>query len=288
MLVDTEAKALIARLASQARHEFIEHEGRRVCWRGFGAGSPLVLVHGGHGSWLHWLRNIEALAAHHAVWLPDLPGYGDSDEPVPNGGLSSLLDPTIATLNRLVGADTPIDLLGFSFGGLVVAQLAVERPQVRRLALLGPAGHQGRRRPRGELRSWKVGAQSADPAALDEVMRHNLAMHMLHTAAQDIDPLALHIHTEACLRTRFRSKEISRGGGLMAALAQRRGPSLLVWGEHDVTAQPEVIARALSDRLPDCSTHVVEGSGHWVQFERADDINRLLLAWFSADPKDKT
>lgn len=275
-------------LVSQARCEFIDHEGRRVCWRGFGAGRPVVLLHGGHGSWLHWVRNIEALAAHHAVWVPDLPGYGDSDDPVPGGGLPSLVGPVMATLNQLVGAETPIDLVGFSFGGLVAAHLAAQRPQVQRLALLGPAGHEGRRRPRGALRSWKVAMQCADPAALDEVMRHNLAMHMLNAAASDIDPLAVQIHTEACLRTRFRSKEISQGGGLLQVLAQRRGSSLLAWGEHDVTADPGVIARALADEVPDCQTHLIEGAGHWVQFERADDINRLLLAWLSADLKDMT
>jgi pimeloyl-ACP methyl ester carboxylesterase len=43
-----------------------------------GAGRPLVLVHGGHGSWLHWVRNIEALSAKRTLWIPDLPGYGDS------------------------------------------------------------------------------------------------------------------------------------------------------------------------------------------------------------------
>lgn len=283
-----QAQSLISRLASQARCEFVDHEGRRVCWRGFGAGRPVVLLHGGHGSWLHWVRNIEALAAHHAVWVPDLPGYGDSDDPVPGGGLPSLVNPTMATLNQLVGADTPIDLVGFSFGGLVAAHLAAQRPLVGRLALLGPAGHQGRRRPRGELRSWKVAAQSADAAALDEVMRHNLAMHLLHTAASDIDPLAVQIHTQSCLHTRFRSKEISQGGGLIQALAQRRGPSLLAWGEHDVTAEPDVIARALADEVPDCQTHLIEAAGHWVQYERADEINRLLLAWLSADLKDMT
>jgi len=55
-----------------------------------------------------------------------------------------------------------------------------------------------------------------------------------------------------------------------------------------VTADPVVIARALTDEVPDCQTHLVEGAGHWVQFERADDINRLLLAWLSADLKDMT
>jgi pimeloyl-ACP methyl ester carboxylesterase len=271
------AQTLITRLTSQARVEFVEHEGRRMCWRGFGSGAPLVLLHGGHGSWLHWVCNIEALAAHHTVWVADLPGYGDTDEPVPGGGLDSLLKPTIATLNHLVGANTPIDLVGFSFGGLVAAHLAAQRPQVRRLVLLGPGGHQSRRRPRGELRSWKAAAQSADLAALDDVMRHNLSMHMLHAAAEEIDPLAVQIHTDACLRTRFRSKDISQGGGLQQALAQRHGPSLLVWGEHDVTADPEVIGSALAASVPDGRAHVVKGAGHWVQFERADEINALLL-----------
>ena len=144
------AQSLITRLTNQAKSEFVGHEGLRICWHKFGAGSPLVLLHGGHGSWLHWVCNIEALASHHTVWVPDLPGYGDADEPLPGGGLPSLLEPTIATLNHVVGVDTPIDLVGFSFGGLVAAHLAAQRPRVRRLALLGPGGHQTRRRPRGE------------------------------------------------------------------------------------------------------------------------------------------
>jgi pimeloyl-ACP methyl ester carboxylesterase len=108
-------------------------------------------------------------------------------------------------------------------------------------------------------------------------MRHNLSMHMLHAAAEEIDPLAVQIHTDACLRTRFRSKDISQGGGLQQALTQRHGPSLLVWGEHDVTADPEVIGSALAASVPDGRAHVVKGAGHWVQFERADEINALLL-----------
>lgn len=289
MHLDQERSLLqIARVASQARQEFVEHEGRKVCWRSFGAGPLVVLLHGGHGNWLHWLRNIEALAVHHTVLVPDLPGYGDSDEPIPGSGLPALLDLTMATLNQLVGTAKPIDLVGFSFGGLVAAHVAAQRPQVRHLVLLGPTGHRGRRRPRGELRSWKKAAQSTDAHAVAAVMRHNLAVHMLHTAKQDIDPMAVHIHTQACLHTRFRSKEISQSGGLPEALRQRSGPSLLVWGEHDVTAEPEVISRALLEWVPDCKTQLIEGAGHWVQFERADDINRLLLAWFSTDPKDMT
>ena len=33
-----------------------------VVWRIWGTGDPLVLLHGGTGSWMHWVRNIEALS----------------------------------------------------------------------------------------------------------------------------------------------------------------------------------------------------------------------------------
>jgi len=270
--------ALIDTLSAQARTERVAWAGGQVGWRGFGSGSPVVLVHGGHGSWLHWVRNIEALAAQHTVWVPDLPGFGDSDAPE-GEGLAALLDPTLSTLDTLIGPDTPVQLVGFSFGGLVAAHLAARRPRVRRLALLGTGGHQGARRPKGELVNWKPAWRAGDAAAVERAMRHNLAMHMLSVAAADIDPLALRVHTEACVRTRFRSKEISRAGGLAGALAVYAGPTLLAWGEHDVTAEPERIAPMLAAPLPEARTRVVDGAGHWVQYERADAINPLLLDW---------
>lgn len=270
---------LIESLSAQARTEHVPWSGGRVCWRGFGSGSPVVLVHGGHGSWLHWARNIEALAARHTVWVVDLPGFGDSDAPA-GDGLASLLAPTLSTLDQLIGAGTPMQLVGFSFGGLVAAHMAAQRPHVQRLALLGTGGHQGRRRPRGELIPWKPAWQAGDAAAVERAMRHNLAMHMLSGSAHDIDPLSLRIHTTACVRTRFRSKEISRSGALVDALAAYPGPVLLAWGEHDVTAEPAAIASTLTSALPDARARIVSGAGHWVQYERADEVNPMLLAWF--------
>ena len=62
-----------------------------LVWHRWGAhdsadrGAPVVLLHGGSGSWTHWVRNIAALAqAGHSVWVPDLPGFGDSSPP-PDG-----------------------------------------------------------------------------------------------------------------------------------------------------------------------------------------------------------
>jgi pimeloyl-ACP methyl ester carboxylesterase len=31
-----------------------------VVWRSWGSGPPLLLLHGLHGSWMHWVRNVAA------------------------------------------------------------------------------------------------------------------------------------------------------------------------------------------------------------------------------------
>ena len=268
----------------RARQHRVIHQGRQVCWHQMGNGPPLVLLHGGHGSWLHWVRNIEVLATRYTVWVPDMPGYGDSDAP-PEPTMDSLVATTTGTLNQLVGDLTPVNLVGFSFGGLVAAHLAAQRQHIHRLALLGPGGHGGQRRPSGELRSWRSAADagnSGDRAALAQVMRHNLAVHMLHDPAR-IDALAVQVHTDACLHTRFHSKTISRSATLGAVLDRCPSPLLLAWGEHDVTAQPDAIALTLSEGRANCRTHIVANAGHWAQYEQADAVNHLLLDWLGRD-----
>src|SRR6202012_2762510 len=49
-----------------------------MVWRRWGNGPALVLLHGGYGSWTHWLRNVENLASRYSVLACDLPGLGES------------------------------------------------------------------------------------------------------------------------------------------------------------------------------------------------------------------
>lgn len=274
-----------AALVRPAQRHAVDSHGGRVVWRVFGQGRPLVLLHGGHGSWLHWARNIETLAAQRMVCVPDMPGYGESDATA-ESTLPLLLQQRLAgSLDALLGSGTSIDLAGFSFGGLVAAHLAASRGGVDRLALLGPGGHGGQRRPRAELVGWRAAAQSGDAAALQQAMRHNLLAHMLHAEAS-VDALALQIHTQACLHTRFRSKPISRAGGLQSLLPQGARSLLLAWGEHDVTADPVPLAPTLAACHPHCRTAIVPNAGHWVQYEAAPAIHMLLGPWLAAPTPD--
>jgi pimeloyl-ACP methyl ester carboxylesterase len=258
----------------------------QTVWHAMGASSgdashPLVLLHGGHGSWQHWARNIAPLAQHYRVLVPDLPGYGESDPP-PEPTMHSLVNTTRAALDQLLGAGTPVRLAGFSFGGLVAAHTAAQRPHVTHLALLGPAGHGSPRRPQGALQDWRDAARDHNAVGLRAIMRHNLLMHMLQHASS-VDEQALELHTHACIHTRFHSKKISLAGGLLDALAtaQRTNPAMqlsAMWGEHDVTCTPGTVLHALQVAgLSLQRSQIVPHAGHWVQYEAADAANDFVL-----------
>ncbi|TXH55972.1 MAG: alpha/beta fold hydrolase, partial [Burkholderiaceae bacterium] len=96
-----------------------------MLWRSWGdGGDPVVLFHGGSGSWNHWVRNIvPLLEAGRQVWVPDLPGFGDSASPPSGGDADALPAPMEAALRTLLG-DTAVDLVGFSFGTMVATFIA--------------------------------------------------------------------------------------------------------------------------------------------------------------------
>ncbi|MBJ2155003.1 alpha/beta fold hydrolase [Variovorax sp. IB41] len=273
----------IARIDALSTHHDPVHDGVRVRWRRFGTDTtkpPIVLLHGGHGSWMHWLRNADALSAGRTLLLPDMPGFHDSDAPprVAPGedSLLPLLNALGGTLDALVGAGTPIDLGGFSFGGLTAARFAVQRGAVRKLALLGSGGHGTLRRMTAQMINWRT---APDREAERAALLHNLGALMLHDTAT-VDPLAFEIHDISCHGTRFRSKEVSQAGGLRKAIDTLGVPTLLLWGEYDVTADPRPLVALLASEGPDREGVVIDGAGHWVQYERAAETNARLVKFF--------
>jgi pimeloyl-ACP methyl ester carboxylesterase len=288
MSATSDAHAVIDALHARLQTRLTQHAGCETCWHHLGDGPPLVLLHGGHGSWLHWVRNVEALAATHQVWVPDMPGFGESDDlpcsPHDPQRLVRLAETLAAGIDELCGAQQAIDLAGFSFGGLVSAEVARQRGGVRRLALIGPAGHRTPRRPIEPLRDWRV----PDPAVRRAALQQNLLTFMLgHPArAQREDPLAYAVHAWSCEHTRFRSKSLSVAGDLLAHLVSYPNPLLVLWGEHDVTATPREaglrLAAGLQHSSP-CVSEVVPDAGHWLQYEAADEVNQRLGKWFASD-----
>ena len=271
-------------LAQQARAEchLTPCGDGQVVWHRWGEGEPLVLLHGGSGSWTHWVHNIAALAnAGHSVWVPDLPGFGDSSPP-PDGHDADVLPAWLEQgLSTLIGA-TPVDLVGFSFGGMVGTLWAAEHPgRVRRLLLMGTPGLGLALEQRLDLRMW---SHLPDAAERAEVMRHNLLQLMLkHPASVTELVLQLHSHNLQRENRRMKRRKLSQTDALRHALPRLACPLWGLWGEHDAlfVGRHGDVAQALALAPHFQGLSWVPDAGHWVQFEAAPAVNHWLLRWLA-------
>src|SRR5436309_11203104 len=118
----------------------------RIAVQRRGQGPDVVLFHGGMGSWKHWVRNIDALAARFTVHALDHPSYGDSP-PVPRETTGpAYLDLLHALFLERFAGGAPLRLAGFSFCGGIAANLASgPGPRVTHLCLVSPGGRPLRR-----------------------------------------------------------------------------------------------------------------------------------------------
>jgi 2-hydroxy-6-oxonona-2,4-dienedioate hydrolase len=280
VLDDSRAAACAQIAALESLCERIEQPilDRHLVWHKVGKGPSLVLLHGGHGSWLHWARVIPELSSRFCLYVPDMPGFGASTL-TPSGGLDELVTQLRLGLDALLGAQTPVLLGGFSFGGLVAAQLAAQREQVQRLVLIGPAGHGGPRRQSASPKPWRDLDPDADPVGWAQRMRHNLLAQMLHNEAA-VDGLAMEIQWRSCLQTRFRSKPFSRSSALAPALQAYPGATLELWAEHDVTATPHAMEERTAPGGAARTRQIVGGSGHWLMHERPEQTASLMKKGF--------
>jgi len=112
--------------------QYAQVNGINLYYETYGAGRPLILLHGGLGSGEMFGPILPTLAERHQVIAVDLQGHGrtaDIDRPVD----IRLMADDIAALIDHLGLDKP-DLVGYSLGGGVALQTAVKYPaKVRRL-----------------------------------------------------------------------------------------------------------------------------------------------------------
>jgi pimeloyl-ACP methyl ester carboxylesterase len=267
---------LVAAVAGNARTCRTPCGEGEMVWRVWGRGAPLVLLHGGSGSWMHWIRNIPRLAVHRELWVPDLPGLGDSAMPPKPLIPASVAETVAGGLTALLG-DARLDLVGFSFGGHVAGLVAARLGErVRTLTLVGVAAlglPTTAREPFLKRRPDMGGDETA------AVFRQNLRVLMFADPA-NIDALAVHVQAENVRRARFRSRPFAPGDGLARALERARSPLRTIWGTRDIVARPSLAARldALRHHHPELVVRLIEGAGHWVAYEAADAFNAALLS----------
>lgn len=274
-------EAVLSALSRQAQHHITREQGCRLAWQQWSSqaanAQPLLLIHGGFGSWTHWVANIEALSERYAVWTVDLPGLGDSGDLTSPWSTQAITESVLAGWRVLPPADESLHIAGFSFGGLIAGQFAaLLGDQCIRCILIGASGF-GPLHVQAEL--LPPPSVDDDAAVAESIHRENLARLMIHDPDR-IDSLAAHIHADNLARHRLRSRGMAGSNDLAEVLPEIPARLVGIWGEYDATAGgPENLAareQLFMSAQPDAEFHILRNVGHWAMYEAPSQVNRLI------------
>lgn len=251
-----------------------------LVWRMWGAENtnrpPLILLHGGFGSWNHWIRTIPALEKNHCIIAADLPGCGDSADPLKPYNGESLAALISKGIDHIVANDAPFDLISFSFGGVLSGLVAhAQARRIRSLTLIGsPVLGLTGTGPANELVEV---SPDLPPDQAAPLYRHNLQKLMVYDP-DAADDLALTIQIDNMAKARLRSRGIARTSILADSLRDLPCHLNCIFGDRDTTLTPNLggVRDYVEEIHPDVTFHVVPDAGHWVQYECWERVNDLL------------
>ena len=244
-----------ARIAGPAGVIAVDDGGR--------GGLPVVLVHSLAGNSTHWSKQLEHLRRTRRAVALDLRGHGRSERPG-NG------DYTIAGMaGDLAAVADTLDLdkfvlVGHSMGGGVALAYAGAHPdRVAGLVLVDPIGD-GKQIPPAEAKAYLAGFESnydstsqgywTSIAGPDSVIRKRLLADLKATPREAVvqvlrDVMQFDPHP---------------------ALARYQGPTLsIVTPQNDMPMSLHRLGKGLPHRI-------VTGTGHWIQLDKPEEVNRLL------------
>jgi 3-oxoadipate enol-lactonase len=235
-----------------------------------------VLLHGIGGGRGGWNSTGEALvAAGCRVVAVDFPGYGGSPaiEPFDLPGLAA----SVLRLLDAIGTERAV-LVGHSMGGMVAQELharAAQRVQALVLVATSPAFG----RPEGD---WQREFLQSRFAPLDAGLgMAGLAAQLVPTMVAPDFPRDRLAAAQALMAgvpesTYRRAIAALVGFDRRAELARIAVPTLVITGEHDRTAPPEV-ARRMAAKITGSICTIVPAAGHLLSLERSDALNAALL-----------
>jgi pimeloyl-ACP methyl ester carboxylesterase len=248
-----------------------------LVWRRWakGKGRPIVFVHGGSGSWTHWVKQIPVFKQEHEVWAVDMPGLGESDMP-PVPQIPANCGTVLALgLKTLIPREARAHLVAFSFGAHVSTHALLHlQEHVADFTLTGAAALG---LPQGPGKEFPREMEGMTEDERMEVHRGLLEILMFKDPAR-IDPLAIWLQSENIRQARFRSRPFARTPEIAQYLPEVRIPVKAVWGGDDQTSWPTVEARydAIRQGHPELVTRTVPDAGHWVMYEQPAAYNQAL------------
>jgi len=230
----------------------------------FGAGEPLLFLHGAGG-----LTGVDPfldeLGKYFKVIAPHLPGYGESTG-------SELIDDVVDTslFYQQLMDDLGIvaaHVVGHSMGGMLAAELAaLDTHRVKKLVLVCPAGFWRDENPIPDFFAMDLGDLAAN---LFHDPKSPLAQ-MFTAIPEDGERLA-EMYVERTKRLTQASKFLwpIPDRGLKKRAWRIAAPTLVLWGASDRLIPP-VYAQEFTSRIKQATTQTIKEAGHMLMYEQPE------------------
>ena len=226
-----------------------------------GEGEPLVLMHGGMADSRFFAPNIDALAKHFHVYMPERRGHGHTPDVEGPITYQLMADDTIAFLETVVGE--PADVVGHSDGAFVAMLVAMQRPElVKRLVMIsGGFSKHGEANPDME---WDV----------DQIFEF-LGPSYAEVSPDGID----HFKVVTTKVGEMAEKEPYLEASELANVPHR---TLVMFSDDDLMTMTHAVETY--DALPNAELAVVPGTSHFLTQEKPALVNALVLDFLTNEP----
>lgn len=290
-----------ARVEHLAQEEgYVATRGAIVYCRSIGAGSPLVLLHGGPGqSHDYFLPGILRIARNHRLVLLDERGCGRSQRlsKLADYNLDAMAD-DIEDLRQALDLGK-IDLLGHSVGGILAQAYATRyQSSLRRLILVGTVVNavqaEARLREillaeppevREKLAQLEAeGIFDADSAFKEEYQRVSAPIIGKYNHVRPRAPRSGSIYSELSVdvyqamwgnESDYRISGNMKGFDFSEGMRHLRVPALVVYGDHDIL--PKGPATRLHELISGSELVEIPRSGHMVFDDNPDSFADAVL-----------
>jgi pimeloyl-ACP methyl ester carboxylesterase len=232
----------------------------------YGAGRPVLLLHGGAGpqSMTGFAEHLSAADRVNAL-VPIHPGFGGTDRPSALTGIRALANLYNNVIDKLDLRD--VTIIGNSIGGWLTAEIALlQSPRIRDIVLIDAVGIEVPGHPVADFFSL----------TMDEVFRrsfHDPEPFQIDPAAMTPEAQAVAAGNRAALAA-YAGESMS-DPTLAARLSSLTVPTLVLWGASDQIVDADY-GRAYALAIPTADFKLLTETGHSPQLETPAQVLKAL------------
>ncbi len=248
----------------------------------------LILLHGVGGHAEAYVRNLKSHGEHFSTWALDMIGHGWSDLATHDLEVRHYIDHLLSFMDAAGIAKASIS--GESLGGWVAARFAIDHPdRTDRLVLNTAGGSQADPAVMAKIKELSMRA-ATDPSW--EFIKTRLEWLMADKSKVYDDLVA----TRQAMYSREGMEEGMRHNMILQEMEVRQrniiraedyariqAPTLVLWTSDDPTADVSE-GRRIASMIPGALFTVMDGCGHWPQFEDTPTFDRIHLDFLLGKP----